>query len=79
MTKLWKYSEATEKYPLHDIHLEAKAYHEAARELAKRLDDGDEPQEIRVLWLQNNNDEPRQFEVHAEVVVKYDAYEVKQK
>lgn len=74
--KLWKYSLGKEKWPMHDIHLSAKTYHEAAKEVAFIFDDGEEPEEIRMIWLLNpNHDTPRLFEVVSEIEVHYDAYE----
>ena len=75
--KTWKYSLGKECHPMHDIRLDAKTYHEAAREVAYLEDNGEEPQEIREVWLlSEGHDTPRWFEVHAELRVNYDAYEI---
>lgn len=77
--KRWNYSLGKEKWPMHEIHLEAKTYHAAARELAAKLDDGEQPEEIRQVWLLDpNHDTPRSFDVHSEIKVHYDAYENKE-
>lgn len=76
----WKYSVGKECYPMHDKFLESKTYHEAAKELAAHLDDGEEPEEIREIWLLDpKHDTPRKFDVYSEIRVCYEAYEVKTK